>query len=484
MNKIKIIILSFSLFFLSSCMSVNASSQPNDNIITPKATKYSVQGTWEIVEKHEMSESSNGDTVLEIGQDIYIDPELVLIKKRYTTTPDFSSKYANGRNYFNFKYGSPEFAEKIADENVEIVSISDGERFYQDIILQDENTIIFVYSGQFYKAKKTSDTVEESLVTNYIALDREVLSGSKNLEKMDTSLLLGVRNTTEQNGKTVNTYYTYFIRKNEEGNITIYQTSNLFVPKQTSFWTVKYEQSYSGDENNKISAAEAGLVNDTKNILSSKDEMILTFLNPNYISFINQSAGAHVNDYNSNELENLTGNLMEVTDIGGANGLKVLTESLSKEAAGLGIEPAELKTNEEVQNIGIARENGKWIFVTNLHYEKEGIVKSKRVSLNILPNIDVDMDSEKNLSWTNIKNMVPNAIDAVSSPKEDLIVIQSPDELLVYSHEDTVYPLASIPIYGSNSIIMEEWATEHFSVLWEEAFKRTERIPVEYNINQ
>lgn len=482
--KYKTIILLIGLFLLSSCIPVNSSSQTNDNIITPKAAKYSIQGTWGIETKEQISDNTNGKTDLEQGDEIYFDPELVLMNNRYTTTPDFSSKFVNGRNYFDFKYGNHETAQNLNDKNVEVVSISDGERFYQDILLEDENTIIFVYSGDLYRAKRKSDTVDKNLITEYIALDREILSGSKNLEKIDTALLLGIRTSEEVQGQPVNNYHTYFIRKNEEGNITVYLKKELFVPKQNSYWTVLHTSDSSEEAPEKIQGQDISIKGDTKNKMSSKNKLITTYVDPNYISYMDTKDGEPVTDYNIKEIENLAGNSMKVTDIAGATGLKVLSETMSKEAAGLGIDPKEFKIQEEVGNIGIVRENGKWVFTTNLHYEKEGSIKSKRANLNIVPNVDIDMDSEKNFNWSNIKNMVPDAIDAVSSPKEDLIVVQSPDELLIYSHEDTIYPLASIPLHGSSSIVMEEWSSERFSSLWEEAFKNTERIPVEYNINQ
>lgn len=484
MIRIKTAILMISLLLLSSCIPVNTSSQTNDNIVTPKASKHSVQGTWGIESKEQIADSSNGKADLEKGDELYFDPELVLMKSRYTTTPVFSSKYVNGKNYFLYKYGNHEAVQAQIDKNLEVISISDGERFYQDILMLDHNTILFVYSGDLYRAKRKSDTVDKNLITEYIALDREILSGSKSLERIDTALLLGIRTADEIEGRSVNNYHTYFIRKNEEGNITVYLTRDLFIPRQNSYWTAEHFMDYTKEPLEVIKAKDIGIKENSKNSISSKNKLITTFVDPNYISYMDTKEGEPGSDYNMKELDNLSGEPLKITDLAGATGLKILSETTSKEAAGLGIDPKEIDVQEEVENIGIVRENGKWVFATYLHYEKEGSVKTKKVNLNIVPNNDIDMDSEKNFSWAKIKNMVPDAIDAVSSPKEDLIVIQSPDELLIYSHEDTVYPIASIPLYGSSSIVMEEWASERFSSLWEEAFKSTERIPVEYSINQ
>ena len=77
MIRIKTAILMISLLLLSSCIPVNTSSQTNDNIVTPKASKHSVQGTGGIESKEQIADSSNGKADLEKGDELYFDPELV-----------------------------------------------------------------------------------------------------------------------------------------------------------------------------------------------------------------------------------------------------------------------------------------------------------------------------------------------------------------------------------------------------------------------
>lgn len=484
MKRFKLIWIFISIILLTSCSPISFNSQTNDNIITPESKNHSIDGTWRIISKDHFTNNSGGSSKLEINDEIYFHSQLVLIKERYTTTPKYVSKFVNAKSYFAFKYGNTNLSEKVKNENKEIISISDGEKLYQDIILLSNTEILFVYGGDFFTAHKVSDEVNKELISSYIAIDQEITSEEHSKENVDTSLLLGIRQGVERNGVMKYKYMTYFIRKNKENMVSVYLTPNIFVPKQSSFWTIEHKVETNGKFKETITAKDDNVTDKTINQINSENELNISFVNPNFISLFSREREQDATSYSLREINQLSRNPLTITDVAGTDGLVIQKEVISKEADKINVAMEEADKLEESTNLGLIRENGKWVFATNLHYETEGLMRTKRVNLNILPAIDLKIDSEKGFSWSQIKNMVPDAIDAVSSPKENLIVIQSSDELLIYTQDNTSYPLASIPLKGNNIIVMDEWAVDRYAGIWEEAFKLTERIPVEYNVNR
>ena len=471
------------LLFTSSCSGLGLNTQVVDNIRPPEVQEVIIQGTWEI-DSIGVSVGSGGAGTpgLQVGDKVYFDKNLALISERYTAMPEYSSKLVNKQNFINYKYPTSTLKEEIADENAVVVSISDGDRFYQDIIIEGDN-LLFAYDGTFYTAKRLTAHVEKDIISKYNALDKELRHVEKNQEKVDTALLLGLRRTEEKDNQTEVKYLTYFIRRMTDGRFSIYLAPNLFLPNQTSFWEVKHERQRDEDKFVEVvSANEYPVDEGNGNATSSSQELIITNVNPEYISIASRAGELDITSYSMREIEGLSSPPLKIIDVVGKEGFDIYQETITKELASLNLDE-EAEAADSASNIGIARTNGSWTFVNQLNYENGGITTSKRVDLNILPFIEGNIDRENGLNWSSIRNMVPNAIDYVSSPSGNIFVIMSPDELLVYTKEDTTSPVVSIPLQGNNTMVMEEWTSNQYASLWEEAFVQTKRIPAEYNVN-
>jgi hypothetical protein len=76
--------------------------------------------------------------------------------------------------------------------------------------------------------------------------------------------------------------------------------------------------------------------------------------------------------------------------------------------------------------------------------------------------------------WPRIKNKVPRATDALASPNDDLALVFTPGEILVFAVSDRALagsPLQKIPLQPGEEIIMAEWALGHYVANWTETLQ-------------
>lgn len=72
------------------------------------------------------------------------------------------------------------------------------------------------------------------------------------------------------------------------------------------------------------------------------------------------------------------------------------------------------------------------------------------------------------IDWDIIKQQIPEAKDAVSSPNKDLLAVLTSKGLLIYANPEKGLekPSLSIPADIDESIILNQWATGDFVEKW------------------
>lgn len=191
------------------------------------------------------------------------------------------------------------------------------------------------------------------------------------------------------------------------------------------------------------------------------------------------------NIYNIDQLEK--GIPLNVVEIAGEKGLQIYNETISKEKNGISEKVQFYEGEQEDKtNIGISKKNGIWEFLGSLRFQENGKIVYSDFVLNLKPVIDIFSNNKLIVPWINIKNKVQTAIDAFTSPRKNLILIQSEKELLVYELENNImknYPVLSVPIDEKDKIIMAEWSFDSYAESWENEFKLEGNIPVVYVSN-
>ena len=129
----------------------------------------------------------------------------------------------------------------------------------------------------------------------------------------------------------------------------------------------------------------------------------------------------------------------------------------------------------DIKNLALTRKEGKWIIKIPIfsQYHHEGNGSSfynvqEYIDYNcILPESLVHQE-ELAVPWKEIIRTVPEAVDAVSSPEKELLVVLTNMELLIYKEPKNGLkdPDLKIPLDGGERIVLNQWASADESEEW------------------
>jgi hypothetical protein len=130
----------------------------------------------------------------------------------------------------------------------------------------------------------------------------------------------------------------------------------------------------------------------------------------------------------------------------------------------------------DIQNLSLGRAEGKWqvrvpLFKKYEHYGNgctSYTVSSYFESDIVLPR-DIISHDTLCIDWNTIKQKIPQARDAVSSPEKDMLAVLTPSELLIYTDPEKGMekPALSIAVDSSESIVLNQWATGEYVDIWD-----------------
>lgn len=88
--------------------------------------------------------------------------------------------------------------------------------------------------------------------------------------------------------------------------------------------------------------------------------------------------------------------------------------------------------------------------------------------LNVSLPVAIVNHDELCCEWNDISKQFPEAVDTFSSPGQDMTLIVTNDQLLVYGSPDqlTGEPALTVKLKSNESVIMAQWATDHYVEEW------------------
>ncbi|MCI6001342.1 MAG: hypothetical protein MRZ23_07495, partial [Finegoldia magna] len=171
-----------------------------ENIKVPENNLLVAAGVWQIDKKESFSDSKSKVSD-EIGK-LYVDESIVVFGKRFTINPKFSSKFVSLQNYLSKKTSDENISKKFSKDKKMVITISDGSKFYQDVVVMDKNNIILPYNGVLYYMKKTENQVSRTFIENYQSTYESKYyenKGNNLKDKENIALLIGIKNKVVRN---------------------------------------------------------------------------------------------------------------------------------------------------------------------------------------------------------------------------------------------------------------------------------------------
>lgn len=157
---------------------------------------------------------------------------------------------------------------------------------------------------------------------------------------------------------------------------------------------------------------------------------------------------------------------------------KYKNENISEDEQSLYGNSPEVKNITDKYGWSMVRKNGmwspqlakKWVFSNWSTF-------SYNLTLTDLPiNVPKSVTAYDKLTpgWETIRKAIPDAVDAVSSPAKDMLVVFTPDNLLVYTNplQGITKPVLTISLNKNEHIIMNQWATGKYVDKWTQEVRK------------
>jgi len=518
MKKGKKIVLLFlmSIFVFQGCTEITMDS--GEIIVPPNNKKIAIEGTWKITydkffgDKTFRREKDNKH----FGRIVTFNEDVVVFGDEVYNEPKYKMKRVDSRDYFIYEYKINYGELGIIGKTVEVISITSKDKHIYDFIRVNNKRLLVYIDHVFYYLDKVSEDTEKTMTgkegRGSTQVNKEVLKEEQEIVR--SGILLGLRapnrqleegnqqtaNTTEQN------YRTLWIASKNKSLYAVMETSDILLPRKSGFWILGMKRQF--DNGFLKDSLFAHPVKDTLNTISEKNKRLdvtaaveegeleaITNEEPKEKIILTENLEKRMgfvgNDYTAVEsykysdpneikvrevqilpidnIENEVG--VSIADLSGKEGENALLNSARAHILTLGEnEAAQLDKEIKQDSITLARRNGHWIMKGRLYYT-EPIMDSYYAdyNINIFPPEKVVNYDKLFLSWNQIKTRVPEALDAYTSPNNDIAIIITSESIYVYSIVDNELSnkfLKKVNLKEGETVIMAEWAVGSYVDKW------------------
>lgn len=502
--------LSIMLIFILSTIFAGCTSFQYESasiIARPSANSAPLQGTWQVKEcltrtpgtPQESKEDQLMDMSASFSNNAFVFGDYIWNDIAYKT------KKVSAEEYFLHSYEDAADKLDIKDKELYVVQVSSGEKFLYEFIKINDNVIAASIDSNLYYLVKTSDQFNNSATRVAGSDGPEVILGrDSDSKKLSTGIFISLRiprNVSPDNSGTVNEeyrYQTYWVAFTGGILRPVLTAPDIFMPRKDGFWRVKSRKAADNSSASDTILAARVSAASTKS-KESKGSGFMSFNESNVtrsrsILYVGNDFICFEDTYYlvdksqlvllKKELRTLPIDSMDETDgirlsdIAGQNGTMAFEEALSdmiKNTSNSGIKSID-DSNAE-QNFALYRKTGHWFLKGRINYGKEYTVPYSDFNLNLLPPQNMVKYDILQVPWKIIKDRIPLAVDAYTSPNKDLSLVFTRNRLSIYAingNDISDMPLMQVSIPEGSSVIMAEWCTGNYMKSWEKAF-------VEYN---
>lgn len=451
-RRLRIMITFMLALILTGC------SRFNIEVHKPNNTSM-LNGQWKVKSCISVTEGevANNDLLDSI---VSFSNEEVFMFDRLYKKITYKAKVVEGKEYIYNTLGFvPDYLKD--SQEIVVVTISSKNTYLKEVIFGDKGILIMQDDVLLYLEK-----IDDNPMSN---IKQEAMEEGVADEKISSGVLIGLKNKSDE-GFSYKTLWIAFDGK----EIRSQEVPFILLPRTNGFFKVlvnrSQNESYYKDNvdfvflSGNASEKQAAIKGDKEpNINVSKE---ITFIGNDYISIRSKE------EVKGHNLETLGTYLIDAMNIEhkGAVSLGNISENrnitkFNNDDQGLHIEDINTFTN-----VAIERNQGRWEFyTTNSNKDKSGGENKLDIPLKVSRN--VARYDRLFISWQGIKNEVPSAIDAISSPNKNMAIIKTKSSLYVYKVIDgkmNESPEITISLEGDEEIIMAEWAMAEYVGYWTE----------------
>ena len=497
----------FLCVMLTMAGCADASLDASKKIVPPNNKEVPLQGKWEVERSLHGAFSSRGEKPEGrwTGKKAEFSAEAAVLGEYRWKNVSYKARRVNAEEYFMYKYRDSVSKLGISSQEIFVVTVSSDDKFLFELVKIDEDEAVMNIDEELLYLRKISETVDEGLNNDE---NEEVINGieAEVVPQEDTllrsGLLLGIRTPVKsespggQEAVEEYAYRTLWIAAHNRVMHPILESPDIFFPRKSGFWRLEVKRVHEdGWAEDVVSARSVSDDHPEEHYTSNKSKAffgsdrvgtlkrVVLYVGNDYISTEVSGRGGYRNtlgEWQENKLQTVPvdgmsgGEGIRISDVAGEDGALAMESA----AAGLldnlnakGIQETDEANLEE--NFGLFRKTGHWHIKGRLNYRDGDMVSFLDFKVNLIPPASLVAYDTLHVPWTYIKDRVPQATDAYTSPNRDIAVILAKDQLLVYAISEgrlSGVPLRKVKLGEGDSVVMAEWATGNYVDKWERAY--------------
>lgn len=492
-NLLNIIVMAILIILLTSCRMPNL--EVKDRIKAPSNNIPPINGKWTIekfIDNPYKKIKTEGSSEL-IGKQALFHKDAVVVADQYIMEPSYKIRNVNLSDFLLYKFKTDIDYLGIDEGEAQVITILGNNQYFYEFIKYNDNKMILFSEEKFFFLKKQVEEISKEEIHRYINIEKNIkrTSSIQKLESLSSGLLLGIKtyNYDELNQVEDWEYKTIWIKSNDKSISSVYQVDNLFVPRKKGFWLVDVTRD---DDNgvftDNINATPKSIFDEEYRLLESA-ELFHRSIKPSILKNIlyvgNDYIFTEVIDKMTNRktleaynIDNLEQGLPIIfSDIVGEGDIGSLKEGAQ------GVLKTDVNSLFNEESFGLFRRNGYWIFKGRINYNIDGNELYEDYNIKAIPPKEIVNYDQLSIPWSIIKGQVPDAVDAFTSPNEDIIIIETRNNILIYPIEDKEIlqqEIGRIKKNHSDTIVMAEWSLGRYTNLWEEEILKNNGRAIEW----
>ncbi|MEF9951852.1 MAG: hypothetical protein RR838_04610 [Clostridium sp.] len=493
----RILSLVFFALFLTSCSYSNTSGS-GEKIIPPSYEDSPIYGTWKITKQLQKREYSPDNQVISnvLNQEIAITDKYIIINNYYWDNVSYKMKIVSTKDYFTTLGYTSSPNNQIPTADIKVFSATyNTVNSICDIALKDSKNAILSIAGNIYEVEKVSDSidVEKSKLTDI----KEAHPVKNYTANTKTGSLIGLKTNTTLNGESKTSYRTLWISKEGNHLNKIYQLSDIVFPRRNGFWSIREENIIKNNVKENIFvprdlSSSSTPILDPESLVTEQSvhgyssgeiKKEINFISNDLVSL--SITGKAMRNGNEEPLSKLHvypisslpfENSISIEDIFKGTSVDFILNEFYTTLSTIKGDITFLNSDESNQNIGISRRDGHWMFKGRIPYIDNATKKfiPYDYNLSLIPPSNVVVYDNLFEPLTKIKESVPYAIDAFSSPDNSLCIVVSDSHLYIYDIVEGPLGnlrlsdnyLTKLELNDGESVVMSEWASGEYVDSW------------------
>ncbi|MBR0599328.1 hypothetical protein [Sinanaerobacter chloroacetimidivorans] len=472
-KKCLLLFLAFLVLMLGGC--ANSSGSSAGKIIPPPNQTSPLGGKWTVIQELDKNGNTGETTLQWEGSSVQFTAGAVAFGGHVWDNLSYKIKRVNAADYLMTKYIPFSDVSIPETQEVDVITVYAASNFLGEFMKIDDANMISFVQNKGLLLKKVSDQADGLLGT----ADRNVQDLNQDSNEGTSGVLLGLRIPSGSGY----IYRTIWVAADHHQLHPVLAAEQIFFPRTSGFWQLRVQDISAGGKTGNLLTAR-NVETKTPEMKKEKDGTeaqegtepavrIIHYIGNDYIATEKDHDGVRqLQVLPVDKLSSATE--IKVSDLMGDKGLSAYLYAREHAAEALSDKGVRLIDRDDSgENFGLVRKNGHWFLVGRINHQSGGEIAQTDFDLKIIPPSNLIFYDTLVLSWHHIKDRVPDAMDAFTSPNKDIALVKTKNKLMIYpigSEQLAENPLGEIDLQEGAAVIMAEWATGSYVDSWEKSF--------------